>query len=111
DFPDEDLEVYSDKQFMQSFEQVEKEIENLAQSFQRGSILREGVRAAIVGRPNAGKSSLFNVLLARDRALVSEVPGTTRDMIEEAIELGGFYIRLLDTAGLSVEAANTLDRM
>ena len=111
DFPDEDLEIYSDKEFAEKFTEIETELQVLIDSFQRGSIFREGLRAAIVGRPNAGKSSLFNVLLARDRALVSEVPGTTRDMLEEAVEIGGFYIRLLDTAGLSVEAANLLDRM
>lgn len=111
DFPEEDLEVYSDKEFAAKFDEVEKEMVALISSFQRGSVFREGLRAAIVGRPNAGKSSLFNVLLARDRALVSEVPGTTRDMIEEAIEIGGFYIRLLDTAGLAEEAASALDKL
>lgn len=111
DFPDEDLEIYSDAEFTKKFSEIETEMQSLIDSFQRGSVFREGLRAAIVGRPNAGKSSLFNVLLARDRALVSEVPGTTRDMIEEAVEIGGFYIRLLDTAGLSLDAANSLDRM
>lgn len=111
DFPDEDLEIYSDTEFAKKFAEVEAQMKELIDSFRRGSIFREGVRAAIVGRPNAGKSSLFNVLLARDRALVSEVPGTTRDMIEEAVEIEGFYIRLLDTAGLSAEAANSLDKM
>ncbi len=111
DFPEEDLEIYSDRQFLESFSAAEKELQALAESFRRGAIFREGVRVAIVGRPNAGKSSLFNVLLSRDRALVSEYPGTTRDILEEAVEIGGIYVRLTDTAGLDSGLEHPLDRM
>lgn len=111
DFPDEDLEIYGDREFAEKFENLENEIQQLIGGFQRGALFREGARAAIVGRPNAGKSSIFNALLARDRALVSEVPGTTRDLLEEAVEIGGFYIRLTDTAGLAEGSASQLDRM
>ncbi len=111
DFPEEDLEIYSDAQFLKNFTDMEAELGALAASFERGSVFREGVRVALVGRPNAGKSSLFNVLLSRDRALVSEYPGTTRDVLEEAIELGGVYVRLLDTAGLASDMQHPLDKM
>lgn len=101
DFPEEHLEVYEDKVFSAKFDAVEKEVKALIAGFKRGSLLREGALVVLAGKPNVGKSSLFNTLLARDRALVSEFPGTTRDALEEAIEIGGFYIRLVDTAGLS----------
>ena len=65
-----------------------------------GRALEEGVRTAIVGKPNAGKSSLLNALLMRERAIVSEIPGTTRDTVEELMEIGGIPIHLVDTAGL-----------
>lgn len=111
DFPEEDLEIYSDRQFLENFLRAEKAMRDLVSGFQRGAFLREGVRAAIVGRPNAGKSSLFNVLLSRDRALVSEFPGTTRDVLEEAVEIEGIYIRLADTAGLGEGLQNPLDKL
>ncbi len=111
DFPEEDLEVYTDKEFTARFEKTQRSLEQLLAGFARGAALREGIGVAIVGRPNAGKSSLFNTLLARDRAIVSEYPGTTRDVLEEAIELSGLYIRLIDTAGLASENENPLDRM
>ncbi len=111
DFPDEDLEVYSDTAFREKFARLEKEISSLIASFKRGSVLREGAVVAIAGKPNVGKSSLFNTLLARDRALVSELPGTTRDALEEAVEIGGIYMRLIDTAGLGPALENPLDRM
>ena len=111
DFPDEHLEVYSDKEFSNRLGMVREKIENLIASFRRGSLIREGLVVVIVGKPNVGKSSLFNALLARDRALVSEFPGTTRDRLEEAITIDGFLIRLVDTAGLIPDAGHPLDRM
>lgn len=101
DFPDEHLEVYSDREFLKKLEHAEEEIRKLLSGFGRGSLLREGLSVVLAGRPNVGKSSLFNALLERDRALVSEHPGTTRDTLEEAIELEGFYLRLIDTAGIA----------
>ncbi len=111
DFPDEHLEVYSDDAFGSKFTELMGQLKTLIASFKRGGILREGVSAVIVGKPNVGKSSLFNALLARDRALVSEFPGTTRDALEEAIEIEGIYIRLLDTAGLQSGSIHPLDQM
>jgi len=100
DFPDEHLEIYSDQDLRLRFEQLKGRLQSLIQSFQNGEILREGASVILCGRPNVGKSSLLNVLLDRDRALVSEVPGTTRDTLEESVELGGILVRLIDTAGL-----------
>lgn len=100
DFPDEHLDVYSDESFKSRFQIVAERLKRLISSFSKGEILREGARVIIVGRPNVGKSSLLNTLLERDRALVSEIPGTTRDILEESIELNGLLIQLVDTAGL-----------
>ena len=86
-------------------------MEGLVASFQRGARLREGVLTVILGRPNVGKSSLLNTLLARDYALVSEIPGTTRDALEAEIELGGMGLRLVDTAGLGGGGRDPLNRM
>ena len=102
DFPDEHLEIFENEEFHQRFQSAEGKIRSLLNSFTQGEILREGILVVIVGKPNVGKSSLLNVLLKRDRAIVSEVPGTTRDAIEESIELEGVPIRLVDTAGIFV---------
>lgn len=100
DFPEDDVEVFSSQDFRARYESIEKRIGSLLGSFGRGEILREGILTVIVGKPNVGKSSLLNALLERDRAIVSEIPGTTRDAIEEEIEIDGVRIRLADTAGL-----------
>ncbi|MEI7851866.1 MAG: GTPase, partial [Kiritimatiellales bacterium] len=75
-------------------------LENLLATWDEGRLLREGARVVIMGRPNAGKSTLFNALLGSDRAIVTELPGTTRDVIEETLVLDGIPLRILDTAGL-----------
>ncbi len=100
DFPDEHLEIYSNQDFKFRFEQIKNRLQKLISSFKTGEILREGASVVLCGKPNVGKSSLLNVLLDRDRALVSEIPGTTRDTLEESVELGGIWVRLIDTAGL-----------
>ncbi|OGW86677.1 MAG: hypothetical protein A3A81_03050 [Omnitrophica bacterium RIFCSPLOWO2_01_FULL_45_10b] len=100
DFPDEHLEIYSDEDFKSGFKKAMERLSRLIKSFSKGQIFREGACVTIAGRPNVGKSSLLNALLDRDRALVSEIPGTTRDILEESIELAGLLIRLVDTAGL-----------
>lgn len=86
--------------YEKKLEELRAELSALLESFERGRVLREGVRAAIVGRPNAGKSSLLNALLGYDRAIVTSTPGTTRDTIEEKLLLGKTLVRLTDTAGL-----------
>ena len=82
------------------FAEIETALGRLVESYRSGRILREGARAAILGRPNAGKSTLLNALLGADRAITSEVPGTTRDTVEEVCDFGGAPVRLIDTAGL-----------
>ncbi len=110
DFPDERLEVYSKKEFLAELEAISQELSSLIGSFKRTQTVREGVLAVILGRPNVGKSSLLNMLLTKDRALVSALPGTTRDALEESIEVGGTAIRLVDTAGLG-SSKDPLDQM
>jgi tRNA modification GTPase len=100
DYPDEDIEPFALAGYRQTMTQAVDKLQVLLATFQRGSILKNGVRCAIVGRPNAGKSSLLNALLGYDRAIVTDIPGTTRDTIEEKALVGGVLLRLLDTAGL-----------
>ena len=100
DYPDEELEPFERDKFEASLESSAAELRKLISGFERGRVLREGVKAAIIGRPNAGKSSLLNALLGFDRAIVTNVPGTTRDTIEEKVTLGGVLLRLSDTAGI-----------
>lgn len=100
DYPDEDIEPFELRAYEKKLEELHAELSALLESFERGRVLREGVRAAIVGRPNAGKSSLLNALLGYDRAIVTSTPGTTRDTIEEKLLLGKTLVRLTDTAGL-----------
>ena len=100
DFPEEDIDFVSAQQLTQSLSEVSHELQNLLSSFERGRIVREGVKAVIVGRPNVGKSSLLNLLLGEERAIVTPVPGTTRDSIEEWFQVEGIPFKIVDTAGV-----------
>lgn len=110
DFPDEDVEDFTLQAYADALRRAEAELARLEASFQRSRMLTGGVPTAIVGRPNAGKSSLLNALLGYERAIVTEVPGTTRDTIAERCELGGVLLRLIDTAGLR-ETADAVERI
>lgn len=101
DFPDEDLEIMNAAGLAKRAAAVIERLEDLADSYGEGAVLREGVLAIICGKPNVGKSSLMNLLLKRDRVIVSPVPGTTRDVVEETISLRGIPVRLVDTAGIA----------
>lgn len=96
----DDVDVVSPEQIRTTLAKIRDPLERLARSYTQGHRLREGATLAIVGRPNVGKSSLFNRLLERERAIVTPLPGTTRDTVEEAIAIGGIPLRLIDTAGL-----------
>jgi len=100
----DDVDVVPPTQIADFIARVRTPLEALAATFQRGQLLRNGAAIAIAGRPNAGKSSLFNRLLERDRAIVTPVAGTTRDTLEESLSLDGIPIRLIDTAGLRTTA-------
>jgi len=109
DFPDEDVEIINKEELEKRLTGVIDNLENLADSYGEGAVLREGVLAIICGKPNVGKSSLMNLLLKRDRVIVSPIPGTTRDSVEEMINLKGIPIRLVDTAGIS-RGRNVLEK-
>lgn len=100
DFVEEDIPLISREQITTVLLSVDKEMTNLLSTAARGRWLREGVKVTLAGKPNVGKSSLFNALLSQDRAIVTDVPGTTRDILEEQFEWGGVPFILSDTAGL-----------
>ena len=100
DFAEDDLDLMPEGEILQRMRGIEAPLRALEESFAYGRVLREGFRLAIVGRPNAGKSSLFNRLIRRDRAIVTAQPGTTRDPIAERLDLAGIPVELIDTAGL-----------
>ncbi len=110
DFADEGLNLPGRKEIAADISRLADDIALLHDSFRRGRLARDGARAAIVGKPNAGKSSVLNLLLGADRAIVTEVPGTTRDVIEESVTLGPWPLVLQDTAGVR-EAGDEVERI
>ncbi len=100
DFAEDDVSVAPDAEILRRLEPIARETDRLARSFDYGRLVHDGVTLAIVGRPNVGKSSLFNRLLDQDRAIVTEIPGTTRDLVAETASVGGVPVRFVDTAGI-----------
>ena len=108
DYPDEDIEDFGLSSYESSLKTDAKALYALLQTYGQGRILRQGVAAAIVGKPNVGKSSLLNALAGYDRVIVTDIPGTTRDTVEETVMLGSTRLRLIDTAGIR-ETADTVE--
>jgi len=100
DFPEDEIEISSTQAMLKSLEEIDKELQILLKTYDEAKFFREGLLTAIVGRPNVGKSSLLNAILKKDRAIVTELPGTTRDVIEEYLNIKGLPLRIMDTAGI-----------
>ncbi len=109
DFSQEDVEFADRKQFYELINELTGTTNQLVNSFSLGNVIRNGVSVAIIGKPNAGKSTLLNSLLNENRAIVSDIPGTTRDTIEELINIDGIIFRLIDTAGIRQHAADIIE--
>jgi len=110
DFSEEDVEFANREKLKELVSSLKSKISYLIESFRLGNVIKHGVNVVIAGRPNAGKSTLLNRLLNEDRAIVSEIPGTTRDTIEEALNINGVLFRLIDTAGIR-EANDEIERL
>jgi tRNA modification GTPase len=110
DFAEDDVSVMPDAAILERIAAIRTPLEQLASSFAYGKIVHEGLTLAIVGRPNVGKSSLFNRLVERERAIVTATPGTTRDLVSETVSIGGIPIKLVDTAGIrhSIDEAESI---
>ncbi len=110
DFAEDDISVAPAAEILRRLEPILQGTAQLAESFRYGGLVRQGLTLAIVGRPNVGKSSLFNRLLEQDRAIVTEIPGTTRDLVSETAAIGGIPVKLCDTAGIR-ETAERVESM
>ena len=111
DFSEEDVEFADRHQFSLLIEKISITVHQLLESFKLGNVIKNGVSVAIVGKPNAGKSTLLNTLLNENRAIVSDIAGTTRDTIEETINIQGILFRLIDTAGIREHSQDIIENM
>ena len=110
DFSEEDVEFADRKQFETLLAAIKEELEKLVQSFKLGNVIKNGIPVAILGAPNVGKSTLLNTLLNEDKAIVSDIAGTTRDAIEDELNIEGFKFRFIDTAGIR-ETTDTIENL
>jgi len=109
DFPEEEIDFLADRQITERFQTVHEHFDGVEQSARQGRLLREGMTVVIAGRPNAGKSSLLNRLAGYDAAIVTPIPGTTRDIVRERIDIDGMPLHVLDTAGLRQDAGDEVE--
>ncbi len=100
DFPEDEIETASKRDMLETMKDIDRELQTLLNTYEEARFFREGLSTAIVGRPNVGKSSLLNALIKKDRSIVTEIPGTTRDVIEEYLNINGLPLRIMDTAGI-----------
>ncbi len=110
DFSEEDVEFADREEFFRLLDELNKEIKLLMDSFHTGNVIKKGIPVAIIGKTNVGKSTLLNAILNEERAIVSDIPGTTRDVIEDTIVIGGYSFRFIDTAGLR-ESEDVIESM
>ncbi len=110
DYPEYDTPEVQEKEIAQMLESVGKKLKKLEKSFDNGKIIKDGIKTAIIGKPNAGKSSLLNAILKEDRAIVTDIAGTTRDTIEEFVTINGVPLNLVDTAGIR-EASDEVEKI
>lgn len=111
DFSEEDVEFANREQFSRLLDELGQELIQLKESFKMGNVLKKGIPVAIIGKPNVGKSTLLNAILNEEKAIVSEIPGTTRDAIEDTIALEGYTFRFIDTAGLRDSTTDVVENM
>jgi len=111
DFSEEDIEFADRQKFLIVVKELKEKISSLVDSFRLGNAMKNGISVAIIGKPNAGKSTLLNALLNEDRAIVSEIPGTTRDTIEEALNINGTLFRFIDTAGIRAHSTDVIENL
>jgi tRNA modification GTPase len=109
DFPEDEIEPASETHLRELTHRIEKELEDLLKTFREARFFREGLSTTLAGRPNVGKSSLLNSLLKKDRAIVTDIPGTTRDVIEEYLNIHGLPLRIMDTAGIR-DVSDTVEK-
>lgn len=111
DYPDEDLGDFTDEEMLGMLKDVRCELDSLIATYRTGHSIAEGIKTAIIGKPNVGKSSLYNILCGRDAAIVTDIAGTTRDVLENTVTLGKVTLRLADTAGIRADSADLVEKI